>query len=99
MTVDEVLEDRMTTHEMVVDDAFENGRVARPVPRALGIHDGDRSALANAKAIGLRAKDAALFREAELLQPSLEKVPRGEAALLLTALGVGLIAAEKYVAA
>ena len=84
---------------MFLNDALEDRRIARPVPRAFGIHDGDGAALADAKAIHLAAQDAALLRQSELLQAALEKLPRRETAILITAFRVRLVAAQKDVAA
>src|SRR5262245_58151171 len=94
--------DQMIAHDaavdqMLSDNPLERWRIAARVPRAFGIHDGDRPVFTNAKAVGFRAENAALLGEAELLQPPLEKFPGGEAAFLLTALRRGLIAAEKNV--
>src|SRR4051794_20716588 len=83
--------------EMLLDDPLEDGRIALRVPRAFGVDDRDRSAFADAQAVGLGAEDAALLRQTELLQPPLEKLPRGEAAVFLAALRVRLIAAEEDV--
>jgi hypothetical protein len=47
--------------EMLLDDPLEDRRIALPVPRALWIHDGDRSAFADAQAVHFGAKNAALF--------------------------------------
>src|SRR5215831_15811148 len=80
---------------MLLDDLFEHWRIAASVPRSLGIDDGNRSAFADAQAVGLRAKDAALLRQAKLLQPALQEIPGREPALLFTTFGIRLIAAEK----
>ena len=79
--------------------ALEHRRVALRIPRALRVDDGDRSALADAQAVRFRAEDAALLREAQLLQPPLQELPGGQAALLVAALRSRLVAAEKDVAA
>src|SRR5258708_16758223 len=80
--------------EMLLDDRFEHRRIARGVPGTLGIHDGDRSAFADAQAIRLCAQDAALLRQSELFEPPLEKVPLGKPVILLPALGTRLVLAE-----
>ena len=67
------------------------------VPGALGIDDGDRTAFADAKAVRLGAQDAALLGQPELLEAPLQKVPRREAAILVAAFRLRLIAAEKDV--
>ena len=59
---------------MFLDDALENRRIAVPVPGAFGIDDGNRSALANPKAVCFCPQDAALLRQPKLLQPALEKL-------------------------
>src|SRR5438128_1955489 len=89
--------DDSAADEMFLNDALENRRIARPVPGTFGIDDGNRSALADPQAIRLGSEDAALLGEAELLQPPLEKIPRGKAAVLLATLRVRLIAAQKDV--
>src|SRR5438067_9763577 len=82
---------------MFLDDLFEHRGIARRVPHALGIDDGDRSALADAQAVGFRSENAALLGEAELLQPTLEEFPRRQTALFLAAFRIRLIAAEEDV--
>src|SRR5688572_1686524 len=84
---------------MLVDDPLQNWRITRAVPRALGIHDGDRAAFADAKAIRFRAKDASRLRQPELFQALLQKLPRLERSIAVAALRVGLIGTEKDVAA
>src|SRR5262249_4661376 len=86
-------------NQMLLDDPLEHGRIAARVPRALRIDDGNRTAFADAQTVGLGPKDAALLGEPELLQSALEKLPRREAAILLTALRRGLVAAKKDVPA
>src|SRR5262245_43741105 len=85
--------------EMLLDDLFEHGRIAASVPRTFWIHDCNRTAFADAQAIGFGAQNATLLREAKLLQAALQEFPGREPALLLTTLGIRLIAAEKDVAA
>src|SRR5713101_3205014 len=82
---------------MFLDDSLENRRIAVRVPGALGIDDGNRSALANPKAVCFCPQDAALLRQPTLLQPALEQLPRRQTAIFFAALRVGLIAAEKDV--
>src|SRR5436305_399299 len=86
-------------NQMLLNDALEDRGVAPGVPRALRIDHRDRSAFANPKTVSLRAKDAALLRQAQLSQAALQKVPRRKAALLIAAFRVRLIAAQKNVAA
>src|SRR5688572_17487266 len=87
----------MPADEVLLNDPFQHGRIALPVPRTFGIDDGYRSTLADPEAVGLGSKNATLLGQTELLQPSLQEVPCDEAALFLTALGRRLIAAEKDV--
>ena len=68
------------------------------VPRALGIHDRDRSAFADPQAVCLRAENAALLGQLQLLEPALQELPRGEPRSFSQHFGVRLIAAEKDVA-
>src|SRR5882672_6896690 len=97
MLDDETVGHDATADQMFLDDPLEDRRIARGIPRALGIDDGDWAAFADAEAVRFRAEDAALLRETELFQPALEKVPRGEPAILLAALRSGLVAAEEDV--
>ena len=83
--------------QMVLDDPFEHGRIASGVPGALGVHDGDRPAFADAQAVRLGAQDAALLRQIQLSQTPLEELPRFEPARCVAALRGGLISAEKDV--
>src|SRR5215208_1446762 len=82
-------------HQMLVNDPFQYGRIAFAVPGALWIHDGDWTTLANAQAVGFRAQDTALFGKFQLLEPPLQKIPCSEAAVLVAAFRVGLVAAQK----
>src|SRR2546428_7798564 len=97
MRRDEELLDDATADQMFIDDSPEHRRIAAAVPRALGINDCDRTAFADSQAVRLRAKDAALLRQAKLPQAVLEELPRREATIFLTAFRLGLIAAEKDV--
>jgi hypothetical protein len=97
MAGDEELVDETSADQMLLDDTLEDGWIALRIPRALGIDHGDRPPLADAQAVGFRAQDSALLRQAELLQPALQVIPRRQPAILLTAFRLGLIAAEKDV--
>ena len=97
MAIDQVVDDHATADQMFLNDSLEDGWIARAIPGPFGIDDCDRAAFADAKAIRFRPQDAALLRQAELLQPALEEFPRRQTAFLLAALRVGLIAAEKNV--
>jgi hypothetical protein len=46
---------------MLLDDPFEDCRIARSIPGAFGIDDRDRTAFADPEAIDFRAKDTALL--------------------------------------
>src|SRR5947209_5757545 len=54
--------------EVLLNDPLEDWRIAPGVPRAFRIDDRDRSAFANAQAVGLRAENAALLGQTELLR-------------------------------
>src|SRR5688572_6745235 len=97
MLHDDVRFQHTSADQMLLDDGFEHGRVAFPVPRAVRVDDGNRAAFADAEAVGLGAQDAALLRKAQLLEAPLQKVPGRQAPLLVAALRVGLVAAEKDV--
>src|SRR5262245_27506580 len=84
---------------MRLADSLEHRRTAVPILGTLGIDDRNRSALADPRAVHVRAQNPAVLREPEFLEPLLQELPRREPAFLLAALGVRLIAAEKDVAA
>src|SRR5262245_62720480 len=84
---------------MLLDDPLEHGRIALPIPRSLGIDDGDGAAFADPQAIRLRSKNASLLGQLQLLEPLLQETPRGESAFLVAALRLFLIAAEEDVPA
>jgi hypothetical protein len=83
---------------MLLDDALERGSVAAPIPRALRIDDGDRTAFADPQAVRLRTQNATGLRQPELPEARLEILPRLEPTLAIATLRVRLIGAEKYVA-
>ena len=97
MLRDQALGDDASANQMFLNDSLENRWVAACVPRALGVDDGNRAAFADPKAVRLRAENAALFGEPELLQSALQELPRRETAILLAALRSRLIAAEENV--
>ena len=99
MARDEVVLDNPSADQMFLDDPLEHRRIAPSIPRALGVHDRNRAAFADAEAVRFGAQNAALLRQAELLQPALQKIPCLEAARFLAALRIRLIAAEQNVAA
>ena len=97
MLGDEIFRHDAAADQVLLDDPLEHRRIALAVPGAFRIDDGDRAALADAQAVRLRPQDAALVRELQFLQAPLQEVPRGQAALLVAALRVRLVAAEKDV--
>ena len=96
---DEKVLNDFAADEMLLDDAFERGGIARVVPGTLGVDDSDGTAPANAKAIGFGAQDAALFRQPQFLQTTLQIIPRLDAASLIAALGNGLVTTQEDVSA
>src|SRR6266567_3636450 len=99
MTCNQQFFDNPAANEVLVNDPFKRRRIARFVPRPLGIDERDGTTLANAKAVRLGAQNAAQLRQPELFQAALEKFPRRETPLFLAAFRVRLIAAQKNVAA
>src|SRR6187431_847781 len=89
---------KLSTDQVCLNDCFEHRRVTVCIPGALRIDDGYWSTFADTQAVRLRAEDAALLGEAQFLQPPLEVIPGGQAALFVAALRVRLVAAEKDVA-
>ena len=61
MLRDQQIRDEAATNQMLLNDPLELGRIASAVPRTFRVHDGDGPTLANAQAVGFRAKNAALF--------------------------------------
>src|SRR5438876_350649 len=94
---DQELVDEPSPDEMFLDDALEDRRIALRIPRTLRIDDRDRADLTDAQAVGFRAPDSALLRQAELLQPALQLVPSRPPAILPASYMLGLVAAEKDV--
>ena len=99
MARDQQILDDPAANEVFVNNPFERGRIAGAVPRSFGIDHGNGTTFANAKAVRLRAQNAALLRQSQLLQPAFQKVPCGQAAFFLAAFRVGLIAAQEDVPA
>ena len=98
MRLDQMLGDHAAGDQMLLNNPFEHGRIAVAVPGAFRVHDRNRTSLADAEAVGFGAKDAALFREPQLFETPLQKIPCGKAPVLVAAFGFSLIAAEKDVA-
>src|SRR5438034_7440873 len=98
MDGNELVFDDAAGDEVFLNDALEDRRIAFAIPGALGIHDGDRTAFADAETVRLRAQNSTLLGQAELLETPLQKIPRREPAILLAAFRRGLIAAKKNVA-
>ena len=84
---------------MSLDNTLENFWCAGVVPRALRVNDGDGSARADPKTVGL---GAVYFwfgaNEAKLLEPGFQIHPRLETITPLAALGLRLVGAKEYVA-
>src|SRR3972149_11989730 len=97
MLGDQLVGNHAAANEVLLDDPFENDRIALAVPRALRIDRVDRTALADAEAVGLGTQDAPLLGQSKLFQTPLEKLPSHEPALLVTALWRRLIAAQQHV--
>lgn len=95
MSRDQEFTDDVSVDEVFLDDALEHRGIAGAVPGTFGVHDRDRSTLADAETVRFGSKDAALLGEFQLFEPLLEKRPRGEAAILVAALGLCLIAAQE----
>ena len=99
MRGDQVFTNDAPGNQVFLNNPFEHRRIALAVPGAFRVHDRNRTALADAEAVGFRAKDAALFGELQLFETTLQKTPCGQAPVLVAAFGFGLIAAKKNVAA
>src|SRR5690348_4224951 len=99
MLDDDRVADRLAADQMFLDDPLEDRRIALAVPRAFRIDNGVRSAFADPQAVGLGAENAALLGQTQLFEARLEKLPCDEATMQVAALRLGLIAAQKDVAA
>jgi hypothetical protein len=85
---------------MFLDNPLEDCRRRRVIPRAFRVNNGDGPLFADAQAIRLSAIDDMIARhEPQLRQPALQIFPRFQAGFFRRALGLGLIAAQKNVAA
>ena len=84
--------------QMFLNDSLQHRWIALAVPGPFRVYNRNRPAFADAETVGFRPKNAALFGELQLFEPSLQERPRGEPTLLLTAFRFGLIAAEKNMA-
>lgn len=84
-------------HQVFLDDALEDARVAFAIPGALGIDYRDGPTLADAEAVGLGAIDPPQLREAELLEPALQVAPGFQGSFPVAALGLGLVGAQEDV--
>ena len=98
MRGDQVVTDDAAGNEVFLNDSFQHGRVALAVPRTFRVDDGNRTPFADAEAVGLGAKDAALLGELQLFEPPLQERPCGKATVLVAAFWFALIAAEKNMA-
>ena len=98
MRLDQMFGHDTTGDQMFLNDAFEHRRITVAVPNPFRVHDCNRTTLADAEAVGFGAKDAALFGEPQLFEAPLQKIPGGKATVLVAALRLRLIAAEKDVA-
>jgi hypothetical protein len=97
MFTDQAIGDDPPFDEMFLNNALENRGITFSVPGTFGVHDSNGAAFADAQAVRLRAQDAALLRQLQLLEAPLEELPRRKAALLVAALRLCLVAAEKDV--
>ena len=94
---DQRVEHRVPSDQMLLDDSLENRWVALSIPGTFRIHHGDRSTLAYSETVRFGPENTATIREPELLEPSLQVCPGHQSSVLVTALGLSLVAAEKDV--
>jgi hypothetical protein len=97
MVENAVFFDRLTTNQVLLNDSLQYRRIALTVPSAIRVDNGDRSAEANSQAVRFGAEDPSLTGQMELLQTAFQEVPSLERAILVTTLGLCLIAAEEDV--
>ena len=97
MLGDDVVRHDSPADQMLLNDSFENRRVAVPVPGAFRI-DGRHGAFrADPEAVRLRPKHAAFLRKAEFLEPALQILPGLEAPRAVAALRRLWVRTEKDV--
>lgn len=96
---DQKIEDGASSDQVFLEDPFKDLGCAGVIPDPLGVDDGDGAVLADLKAIGLGAVNAPHPDQIQFLEPFFEIVPRLEADFFGTAIGLGLIGAEKDVPA
>ncbi len=99
MKVNQMGPDHPAGNEVLLDNPFQDRRIAGTVPGAFWIDDGDRTAFTDPEAVRLGPENPSLVGKAELLEPALEEFPGRQAPFLVAALWRGLIAAEEDVAA
>jgi len=80
-----------------MDDALEHLRCTAPVPDAVRIDHGDRTGVADAKAVRLRPHDLSRGYEAKFREPALQVVPRLEGPASAAALRLRLVRTEEDV--
>ena len=99
MLGEQQISDEASTNQMILNDPLELRRIASVVPRAFRVHDGNGPTLANAQAVGFRAKNAARLRQPELAQTPFQEGPGRQPSFFFAALGCGLVAAQEDVPA
>src|SRR5215471_2337145 len=82
--------------QVLLNNSLEHIGCGAAIPDALGVDHRDRTAFADAEAVGLSAIDA--IKQAQLGEPALEILPRLDARFFRAALGLGLIRAEEDMA-
>src|SRR5262249_30306729 len=83
--------------QVFLDDALDHLRRSRMVPDSFGINHRDRAAFANAETIGFGPVHS--VTQSQLRETALEILPGIQAVILGATLGLGLIGAQKNVAA
>src|SRR6476660_10503635 len=99
MLDDDRVADRLAADQVFLDDPLEDRRIALAVPGAFRVDNDNRPAFADPQAVGFGAENAALLGEPQLFEARLQKLPCDQAAVQVAALGLGLIAAQKNMAA
>jgi hypothetical protein len=80
---------------VLLDDPLEYGRITLCVPGSFRVDDGDGTILTDPQTVRFRAVDPPGFGKPQFSQPALEIIPGLERPLLVTAFGLGLIAAKE----
>lgn len=91
----QILLNRLSPDQMLLDNSFEDRGVTGVVPGALRVNQSDRPLFTDSKAIRFGPVDPPLFGKPQLFQALLEVLPGNHRAVTVTAFVFALVTAEK----